>query len=385
MTDELVIRRRTLGSLEFIGRGGTAAVYGLPDLRPESLGVEAPQGLAYKEYSPKTRARAGPGLAPGLQAMVGVRSRLAPAQRARWDERVIWPVRLVVDDHGAATGIVMPLIPQRFFQRVTPRSGGVMSVPREAEKLFGDVETMERIGVAPVTQEVRVRLIGCIAATYALMHYAEVVIGDISGRNLVYDPDPVRPAVLAYDADSARLTGSRSPFGSQPHTPRWEPPEALAAARRHRESYGTVHPDAIVAQSKSTDVYKFGLLVVRILDYGKGRAVNRDPAAATRVLRRAGHERAARLLVRSLAEQPGDRPTLREWYEALRRNRAVPNDLPPRPGGPEAPRGSTGPRGTKGPHAPEDPPPAETERLVDGTVIGSWVFRAESGWHRRDG
>ncbi|MGX6603191.1 hypothetical protein ACWKSP_13775 [Micromonosporaceae bacterium Da 78-11] len=367
MTDELIIARSGLGNLEYIGKGGTAVVYGLPDVDPASLGVTAPQGLAYKEYTQKTLTHAGPGLAAGLRPMVAVRSRLADAQRALWDERVVWPVRLVVGGTGSATGIVMPLIPQRFFQRVTPRSGAVRSVPREAEKLFGDAATMRRIGIAPVTQEVRVRLVGRIAAAYALMHYAKIVIGDISGRNLVYDPDESRPAVLVYDADSARLEGTRSPFGSQPHTPHWEPPEALAAARRSRESSGTIHPDTITAQSRSTDVYKFGLLAVRILDYGRGRSVNRDPALAVRVLRRARGEAAAQLLESSLADAPADRPTLRDWYAAFYPGRLV---APPDP--PPVPR-------------PDSVPgPADNGlRLVEGQIIGDWVFRERSGWHRR--
>ncbi|MCU7727007.1 hypothetical protein ODJ79_25040 [Actinoplanes sp. KI2] len=361
MTDGLVLLRRTLGDLEFIGRGGTAVVYGLPRLRADTLGVDSPQGLAYKEYTPKIRELAGPGLSPGLRAMVAVRDRLDPQQRSRWDQRVAWPVRLVVDQSGAATGIVMPLIPERFFQRITRRSGEVTSEPREAQMLFGDVETMRRIGIAPVPQEVRVELVARIAYAFALMHFADVAVGDISGRNLVYDPNPDRPGVMVYDVDSSRLIGSTSPFGSQPHTPRWEPPEVLAA-RRTRAPGGAA---VLTAQSKATDVYKFALLCVRILDYGIGRAVNRDPARAAPVLRRMRGGRAADLLLASLSEDPAERPTMREWHEALRRG-------PGRDDGPAPARRA--PR-------PVPAPPGDGDRLVDGMVIGDWVFRPD-GWHR---
>jgi hypothetical protein len=364
VSDDLVIRRRTLGDLEYIGRGGTAVVYGLPRLHAETLGVDAPQGLAYKEYTPKIREVAGPGLGSGLRAMVAVRGRLDPKQRSRWDQRVTWPVRLVVDDDGAATGIVMPLIPERFFQRITPRSGGVHSEPREVQKLFGDVETMRRIGLAPVLQEVRVELVAHIAYAYALMHYADVVVGDISGRNLVYDPDPADPAVMAYDADSARLIGSISPFGSQPHTPRWEPPEVLAA-RRSRVPGGAA---VLTAQNKSTDVYKFALLVVRILDYGQGQAIKRDPVRAAPVLRRARGARAADLLHASLSDDPADRPAMREWSEALR-------GISGRTQG-SSPIRRRVPR-------PAPAPPGDRDRLVDGMIVGDWVYRGGSGWHRR--
>ena len=119
-------------------------------------------------------------------------------------------------------------------------------------------------------------------------------------------------------------------------------------------------------QSVKTDVYKFGLMTVRILDYGRGCAVNRDPARAAPVLRRARGPRAADLLLASLSEHPADRPAMREWHEALRRTagRADPT-APVR----RAPR-------------PAPSPPGDGDRLVDGMVVGDWVFR-EDGWHRR--
>jgi hypothetical protein len=361
VNDPLVISRRTLGHLEFIAEGGMAVVYALPDLRADALGVEAPQGLAYKEYKPATRVRAGPGLAPGLRVIVAVRDRLDPQQRLRWDQRMAWPVRLVVDDTGTATGVVMPLIPARFFYRRTLRSGEARSEPRDAYRLFGDVDTMRRIGLAPVLQEVRVELLAHIAYAYSLMHFADVVAGDISGGNLAYDP--AGPATMLYDVDSARLVGSSSAFGSQPHTRSWEPPEVLAARRSRASGAAAV----LTAQSKATDVYKFALLAVRILDYGIGRAVNRDPVRAAPVLRRARGAHAADLLLASLSERPADRPAMRDWHDALRRtNGRADGPVPVRP----APRAAP-------------PPPGDGDRLVDGTVVGDWVFRSDSGWHRR--
>lgn len=356
MTDTLLIGRGDLGTLEPLGKGGTALIYGLPDVPAESLGVVGAEGLVYKEYKPAIRQRAGPGLLPGLRALVAFRqTHLADQQRIRWDQRIIWPVRLVVDTEGAATGIVMPLIPYRFFQRVTKRAGPPQLEPREVEKLFGDVGTMRRIGMAPVPERLRVQLVAQIATTYAMMHRGGIVIGDISQRNLVYDPGGGRPPVLALDTDSARVEGTRSAFSSQPHTPHWQPPEALA--------------NPSTAQSKRTDVYKFGLLVVRILDYGRGCSVNRDPATAVAILHRTLGRDVAKLLTASLADDPAGRPTLRDWYDAIyagSRTRSE-SDSGSRTGRvvvePSLPSGSGG--------------------LLDGMVVGDWVFVRDSGWHRR--
>lgn len=367
MTDRLIIARDRLGTLEPMGRGGTALVYGLPDLAPSSVGVVTSPGLVYKEYKARVRRRAGAALGTGLRALVAFREdRLTDAERQRWDDRVIWPVRLVVESSGAAVGIVMPLIPTRFFQRVRQRSGQPRLVTREADKLFGDAGDMRRIGIPPVSTDVRLRVVRRLAATYERMHRGGIVIGDISGRNVVYDPGGERPAVLVLDADSARMESTVSAFGSQPHTPHWEPPEALAAALRYRTVPGSAHPDTVSPQSRRTDVYKFALMAVRILDYGRERSVNRDPAIAMRVLRRAHGPGAADLLRASLADDPADRPGMREWFEAFHPGRRAGDDEPDR-------------ARSAGPVAPGDAaasPPA-------GHVLGGWEFVAGSGWHRR--
>jgi hypothetical protein len=359
----LTVNRAALGRLEPLGKGGTAVVYRAPDFALPDVDV-----TVYKEYKQSTRAHAGPSLLAGLLSLVRFREKLAVPQRRLWDERIVWPLRVVTNDEGAATGILMRLIPARFFQRLVGRTGDASLHPREVEKLFGSTEDMVRIGMPEADQRTRLGLVIQIAATYAMMHRAGVVVGDISGRNVVYDPSGTRPEVLVVDADSARVEGTRSAFSNQPHTPHWEPPEALVAARtlRHAMRTGDTLADfgrlsnSTVVQSKATDVYKFGLLVIRILDYGRQRSVNRDPTLAVRRLRRAFGNEAGTLLLRTLSADPGQRPELREWYGLTR-----PISPGPRP-------------------EPTDPvtkpaPPS----IADGQVNGAWVFVEGTGWVRR--
>ena len=350
MSDDLVIPRASLGSLEQINKGGTAVIYGLPDLSPADLGVVA-EGLAFKAYTAATRRAAGPGLRPGLRSLVAFREhRLDLEQRRDWDREINWPVRVVADDDGEAAGIVMPLIPFRFHQRILRRNGPPTLAPREVNMLFGDAETMRRIGLSPVRIDVRMRMVRRTAGVFRRMHEHNVVAGDISARNLVYDVAGDEPAVLAIDADSARVAGTRSAFSGQPHTPHWQPPEALAAERAYLSSGGAVRLDARTAQSMRTDVYKFGLLVIRVLDYGRQRSVNRDPARALGVLRRQAGAQAAEMLTRTMSERPADRPTMAEWCEVLH---------------PEARR----PTATGGP--------------APGGRLGNWVYVEGHGWERR--
>ncbi|GAA4593170.1 hypothetical protein BJY16_000877 [Actinoplanes octamycinicus] len=311
---------RALGPLRQLARGGTATVFLAPELRLPGLPGEQ---FVYKRYTDATKRRAGPSLTTGLTGFVRFRDRLPEAQRAAWDARIIWPVGVVVDEDGAAGGVVMRLIPDRYFQDFRKRSGGVHRKPREIETLFGDDETALRKGLPAVGVTDRLRLIRAVAAAYGMMHKQGVVVGDISGRNIIYDPGPVRPSVLVVDVDSARIKGNRAVFGMQPHTPHWQPPEALAASAELAGWDGADEDlrdrlrDRWAIQSTKTDVYKFALMTVRILANGRGGAVSRDPSRARRVLRDMLGEPAAVLLDASLSPTPADRPAIRDWYDAL--------------------------------------------------------------------
>ena len=323
MTDPFVVRRSQLGPLQPLGKGGTAVVYRAP--RASVPGIA---DVVYKEYSTAIRAGAGPGLLPGLRGLVAFGQRLEPALRPRWDERIIWPQRVVTADHdpNTAIGVLMRLIPARYFQRVVSRITGATRVQvREVDALFGDSADMARIGYPTVDLRRRLALVGRIAEAYGLMHRQKVVVGDISARNVVYDVAAAGPTVVILDADSCRIAGSVAAFGNQPQTPLWEPPESVRAVRQLQQANQLSSPTSTsdsaawrslaTAQSIQTDVYKFGLMVVRILDFGRRRAVNRDPTLAGRILRQQTGKYGETLLLRSLSDEPRDRPAIREWYD----------------------------------------------------------------------
>jgi serine/threonine protein kinase len=358
-----------LGRPQPLGHGGTAVVYLVPDLRlPEFPG----ERFVYKKYNDKTKQVAGPALGRGLTNFVQFRGRLPANQQRAWDARIIWPIAVVKDGNDAADGIIMRLIPDRFFHDFKKREGGVNRKPREIETLFGDNETARRKGLPDVKLITRLQLVRAIAAAYSMMHKEGVVLGDISGRNIIYDPDPRQPAIMVVDVDSARIRGNRSTFGVQPHTPNWQPPEAMAASdalHRAQRAKPPAPPDVQdrlhntwAIQSVKTDVYKFGLMTVRILDYGRGRAVNRDPAQARKILSyRLGPE-AAKLLDASMSAQPNDRPQMREWYHLLAGTSPV-SSIPTQPSPiPGVPRGQPGP--------------------ANGDRQGNWQWEDGTGWVR---
>src|SRR4051812_25120014 len=91
--DDLTVPRSALGPLRQLGKGGTALVYRAPRFAMPDVG-----DVVYKEYKKSTRDHAGPALKPGLLAFARFRETLVDRQRTLWDERIVWPLRVVVDD-----------------------------------------------------------------------------------------------------------------------------------------------------------------------------------------------------------------------------------------------------------------------------------------------
>ncbi|MFI7514096.1 hypothetical protein ACIBVK_11465 [Micromonospora echinofusca] len=376
MTAPLEMTVGQLGRIQQLARGGTATIYLAPDLRLPGFDDVR---FVYKKYNEVTKRAAGPSLTTGLSNFVRFRDRLPSKQRDAWDARIIWPVSVVLDENGAADGVIMRLIPDQYFHDFTKRAGGVNRKPREIETLFGDDETALRKGLTKVDLTTRFRLIRAIAAAYGMMHKENVVIGDISGRNIIYDPDPAHPTIMVVDVDSARIRGNRAVFGMQPHTPNWQPPEALAASAaliRGSKSNPPMPDDdrdrlrnRWSIQSTQTDVYKFALMVVRILDNGRGGAVNRDPHKARRILKAQAGDEAADLLDASLAENERQRPTMRQWYDQLQQRRAGRHSgpVPPRP------RPQTAGPATAQPN---------NQHLANGHRVGKWQWVEGQGWVR---
>jgi hypothetical protein len=344
-----------LGIPQYLTKGGTAKICRLPGF---SLAGQGP--LIYKEYLPKTRQAAGPALRPGLLALVDFRARLTADLRAKLDQRAIWPL-VVVTAEGQATGIVIREIPGEFFHA---------SRVLEFQHLLNADTDARRAGFPAVDLPTRLLLLARFAEAMKLLHDLKVIFGDVSSKNVAFSLG-ARPHIMLVDTDSARMKGTRGAFGAQPHTPMWEPPEALGAKRQidYHHRVGTDSPgelsklgEAWRRQTMETDVYKFGLMVVRVLDYGRQRTQNRNPDQARQVLRSRVSGAAARLLDQTLGNDPKARPTMDDWYQTLRGRTVSP--------APPGQRGVPVPRAGK-PAAPDTPARTGTGwRLVPGT---GWV------------
>ncbi len=265
-----------------LGKGGEATVFDLPDLTyPDVRGP-----LVYKRYQ---RPHDSP---QSLHRVVASRNALDDATRAKLDAMTAWPVR-VVEENGHAVGIVMPRIPDPYFDLVDRNAGPKKSL-REVQNLFIDPARAQRFGRPAPTEEQRLRICRDFAGGLAFLHRElKIVVGDVNPKNAVFRLD-AEPMVLFLDCDAVRPTSIVATV-KQLNFPDWEPPEGGALNR-------------------TTDHYKLGLFILRSLSPGAGSSVNTDPAAAASL-----DPEGLAMLRRAVGRVPADRPTAREWEVYLRR------------------------------------------------------------------
>ncbi|WP_033442008.1 hypothetical protein [Saccharothrix sp. NRRL B-16314] len=263
-----------LGAL--LGAGGQAKVYHAPHVTL----ADVPGPLVYKQY------KAGHAPPHGLDAVVARRLRLDERTRERLDLMTAWPVRAVQED-GEVRGVLMRLIPDGYFQDRVKPSGVPARTLRELQHLFIAPERAVRLGMpAPSTAE---RLLVCrdLAVVVHLLHRNGMVIGDLNPKNAVFRL-AARPCVMLVDCDAIRIKGAAAVV-RQLNAPDWNPPESVL--------------------SQSSDLYKFGLFVLRCLSPGPFASIARDPSRVDAVLPGDG----PRLLRDALSRDPGARTTAQTW------------------------------------------------------------------------
>ncbi|MCD2193611.1 hypothetical protein LQ327_09480 [Actinomycetospora endophytica] len=276
------IRRSELGELgDELGRGGQARVVALSQLRLPDV----PGPLVFKEYKP------GHAPAHGLTGIVALRNTLTPARRAALDACTVWPVR-VVRDGPEIVGVVMPLIGDGFLQQRALPSGRVERAPREVQNLFVDPDLATRIGMPLMPLEARLTVCRDLAAALAVLHDLGVVFGDINAKNALFRRANAA-SVLLVDTDAVRVRGS-SAVVRQLNSPDWEPPEGEIL-------------------SQATDVYKFGLFLLRTLSPSAQASVARDATRAAALLEGTGRT----LLDLTLHPDPAERPSAAHWANYL--------------------------------------------------------------------
>lgn len=205
-----------------LGSGSFARVYELPDFRLPD--VDGP--VVLKKY----RREILPVSAAALDGLCAIRDALPAKQAKNFDRFTTWPLRVVVNDknRARAVGVVMRRIPDMFFYE---RKGLLETEwqPRELQVAIQEDDFVQRVGAKPLTRERRLRLVERMSYALARLHKLDVVYGDISMKNVIYDD--ATGEIMLVDCDSAVRAGTGPPFKRQPHTDGFIPPEAAKCQR----------------------------------------------------------------------------------------------------------------------------------------------------------
>lgn len=273
-----------------LGKGAAAEILEVRGLD----GADHPFPLVYKRYfSPDAVS------APGIERLQRFHDGLAESTRRLLDSRTAWPLETVDRSPGTFAGYLMPRLPPDAFVEVHTATGSDR-VPCEIQFLFNDTRTLVHLIRGKVPAGYRLAIAIDLARTYSLLHKHGLVYGDLSWKNLIWTPFSARPHVVLVDCEAIRMRGETS-AAPQLHSPGWIPPESSAGAHH---------------QTVETDRYKLGLAIVRILSPGLHSQVRSpDPERDRKNLDVEGAE----LARRALAGAPAERPTAREWVDALNR------------------------------------------------------------------
>jgi hypothetical protein len=275
------------GELEELGKGGEGQVFAIRRI----------QDKVYKEFL--SAASTIPGR-PALEHLIELRSKWSPEETQWLSMRTVWP-EVVVLDGSRMRGFLMPKIAPQYFRRHGIRSNP-KTVPCEWNLLSMRTRYRGNPNISTTVPEISnydaLVLVHDLAKTVAMLHRHDVIIGDMSGRNLLWTDTP-KPHVLVIDCDSFRVSGS-SGVASPKQSPDWDDPHLNGAAT-----------------SQESDVYKLGLAAYRAV---WAATTDRPDALKRDQMRRLDGIPAelSDLITRSVG--PSDRPSADEWVRTLDRS-----------------------------------------------------------------
>lgn len=282
MTTESLSALGPPSSFQELGKGGEGQVFAVPS-RPHAV---------YKQYLQTAATAPGQG---GLQALIDLKATMSPSEQSWLNERAVWPETIVVDQ-GRMRGFLMRKIAPEYF-----RQQGIRLSPRNVLCEWNLLAMRDRYlrnpNIVSTVPDIEpfdaLRLVIDLAKTVALLHKYNVIVGDMSGRNLLWTDSPTW-RVLIIDCDSLRVDGSAG-VASPKQSPDWDDPHLNGAAT-----------------TKNSDVYKLGLAAFR----GVWAATTDRPDHSVPLRVPSGVPDDLSNLV-LLSTSAGERPKAEEWVTRL--------------------------------------------------------------------
>lgn len=281
------VDRRDIRIHALLGQGGIGRVFQAVCSGPGLPGV-----LVYKEILGELTDELGVAIRRACERSVDLLDGLTPDDQAELDPLIARPLATVVDD-GSTVGVLMRMLPPRFFQQTA--SG---RRPRELQLLNASPEHQRRLGMdlrAVDYTLARLSVLSQVAYALDLLHRNNLIFGDLSLRNIAVGAKPPRAMLLDCDGIASHSDASRV----QANAPFFVPPEIQDGRQR--------------LQDRQTDVYKMGLCVVRGLSQGRGATQFNDPRRLETVL----DDSSVALVRRALSPDRAERPPIGELREMI--------------------------------------------------------------------
>jgi DNA-binding helix-hairpin-helix protein with protein kinase domain len=267
-----------------LGRGGEGVVYDLPGLSSH----------VYKEFL--TAAYTTPDQ-KALARLIDLQDDWIPEDKAWLQDRTVWPEKIVLEN-GVLRGFLMSRIPKRFV-----RKHGIRTNPKTVlcewnylthrTKFYSNSNIYSEI--PRVDQLDALAIVFDLAQTVAVLHKYGVILGDISGKNLLWTDSP-STQVMVIDCDSFRLAGTGG-VASPKQSPDWEDPQLNGRAT-----------------NQESDIYKLALAAYRaILSAGTDRLAEHNRSGLVGL--KGIPVEVTDLIWSSL--QPSGRPTAADWVSVL--------------------------------------------------------------------
>ncbi|MGW3362251.1 hypothetical protein ACWDOR_04840 [Streptosporangium canum] len=226
---------------------------------------------------------------------------LPPAERHLLLGVCAWPVARVRDG-DRITGFLMHEMPAEFLHTI-----GGASTPVEARYLlFQPGRARQDLRQPDVAGRTGIAL--AAARLVDLLHGHGFVLGDLSSRNLLWQPAPPHK-IFVLDCDGLRRHGGE-PVLRQAHTPGWDDPLQPSTG-----------PDL------DTDRYKLALLIGRVLACDAHVRPGKELTLLPGLEPRTAHA-VADLFARAAGPR-GSRPIAREWVQAILGHRRIIVRRPP--------------------------------------------------------
>jgi DNA-binding helix-hairpin-helix protein with protein kinase domain len=273
------------GNLSEIGKGGEGRVFTIRSM----------PGLVYKEFVEF------PGHTPNraaLEELMNLLRQMTNDEQSWLADRTTWPQTMVVEG-SRMKGFLMPLIGRQYFRkygiRANPKNVACewnylsMRQKYEANKnIYSEIPRLTPFGAFSAVVD--------LCKTMAILHKYNIVIGDISGRNLLWTDTPSLRTMII-DCDSFHLEGK---VGVSPpkQSPDWEDPSLSSPLT-----------------TMASDIYKLGLAAYRAI----WAATTDRPSIGNKPIPAVSD--GVPEVIRTLIEQSvgsGPRPTAEDWVNNLK-------------------------------------------------------------------